>query len=967
MGYKKKTWKDREVIYADDLNNMEEGIAEANSKAAAAKTVASNAEAQAAAAKTAASNAEAQAEAAAKTAATANQLVPEFANSIAECTDTSRLYVLPDGYIYAYTSEWVNTGHAFVPADYEDRILDLEDKVANLEEENTIGQAESVEWLKEHGDINRLYVLPDGCVYGGIPTETRTDEVSTCKKNYLPLAVDSDGNTYIGTNGEKGYKTGYRVSSSGSEKEAEGYECTGFIPAVIGDTIRIKNITPITETNDPTRYCTAYFFRSDYSKLTATIYIDSLIQDEGGAYILTIPSYDNIAYVRLTLKGTNPNTIITVNEEIITKTVTTVLSSEWNVVDDDKNKIAEQALQINDINNRIKELKLLPERAESLEWLKANGDTSKAYVLPDGYIYAFTWGSSMGAAYTNVLDNTEKQLNMRWSYSNKTVSANTGHMTTGYIPVKVGDVIRVNLPLTAENFTHDYNRVHYFDADGKYVAGHVDGAPNSRFVLTAESENVTSWVVGYECATNGDDTTNAKLSGADNIASMNWIYKVSSSEITEADISGLIMTINEPIEETMIECYAWRSTGLAFIIEGQSGTQSGGTVNSTDISEKAALTRIANWKYPIHEDAPVFLLEENKPAISADEQNTTAVYAKYDALMNANPDFITKVNCGMASDGTTPIYVYHFKESEPHFASKLWSETKAALLICSGVHPTEQAGVHSLYHAMEEITTNPKLRDLRRNVHFIVMPMINPTGFTDSTYGVRNPDGIQVHYNFEVDFKYPTDSGYVAHGNRNHGGETPLSIPETQYFDALMNQYKDTLACVISCHNNDVDVNRGTGYVWCSCATHYMCNLGFRFIDKMSAAWREKYGEAFDEGVRWANEYALAKAAEGSSSLFNPSYVYEQPEWDYRVGMASISGSGGTEYKQALKYGVHGINVETCDRCMVLDRDFSKKRTSNVVTMGAETYINFFRTFMAAYDPKNKKDYAPNLPWGENK
>lgn len=32
------------------------------------------------------------------------QLVPLFANSIEECTDTSKLYVLPDGYIYAYMS-----------------------------------------------------------------------------------------------------------------------------------------------------------------------------------------------------------------------------------------------------------------------------------------------------------------------------------------------------------------------------------------------------------------------------------------------------------------------------------------------------------------------------------------------------------------------------------------------------------------------------------------------------------------------------------------------------------------------------------------------------------------------------------------------------------------------------------------------------------------------------------------------
>ena len=139
-----------------------------------------------------------------------------------------------------------------------------------------------------------------------------------------------------------------------------------------------------------------------------------------------------------------------------------------------------------------------------------------------------------------------------------------------------------------------------------------------------------------------------------------------------------------------------------------------------------------------------------------------------------------------------------------------------------------------------------------------------------------------------------------------------------------------------------------------------MCNLGFRLVDKLSAAWREKHGDVFNDGLRWANNYALAKKAEGSTTFPNAK---EQMEWDFRVGRASISGSGGTEYKQALKYGVHGINVEVCDRCMILDKDFTKTRTENVTTMGAETYINFFRTFMAIYDRKDKKDYAPSLPW----
>lgn len=38
------------------------------------------------------------------------QITPEFVNSIEECTDTSKVYVLPDGYIYAYM---LTTGDAY--------------------------------------------------------------------------------------------------------------------------------------------------------------------------------------------------------------------------------------------------------------------------------------------------------------------------------------------------------------------------------------------------------------------------------------------------------------------------------------------------------------------------------------------------------------------------------------------------------------------------------------------------------------------------------------------------------------------------------------------------------------------------------------------------------------------------------------------------------------------------------------
>lgn len=624
---------------------------------------------------------------------------------------------------------------------------------------------------------------------------------------------------------------------------------------------------------------------------------------------------------------------------------------------------------------------LKPEFAESVDWLKENGDQSKLYVLPDGFIYAYMLTEvETGPSYTNILplavnaDGTEYVgLNGEDGYktnyrlnSSKAEVAESGMCCTGFMPITPGDsgILRLkNITPTGTKGGYLYA----FDSDKS------TGRGASSSIITILNEALDSTTGVYTVVLGGD----SDMTGG----SFGQLSNAHYLRLTIGDINeNTIITWNEEIAEsggTTTE-YAWKDTGRAFvpadyedrIIAVEEVTAEHTTkiaalekaveTGGVDENEKAAYTRLKNWKYPIHEDAPVFLLETNKPAIPSTDWTTEAIYAKYDALMAANSHYITKVDCGMASDGTTPIYVYHFKEPEPHHNDNNWSETKPVILVCSGVHPTEQSGVWSMYYAMEEITNNKKLLDLRRNVHFIIMPMINPTGFTDSTYGVRNPDGIQVHYNFEVDFKYPTDSGYVAHGNRNHGGETPLSIPETQYFDALMNEYKNTLACVLSCHNNDVDTQWGAGFVWSSCATHFMCNLGFRLVDKLSAAWREKHGTAFDEGVRWANEYALAQMAAGSSIF---TACKEQAEWDFRVGRASLSSSGGTEYKQALKYGVHGINVEVCDRCMVLDKDYTQKRTENVTTMGCETYVNFFRTFMEVYDPKDKKDYAPNLPW----
>lgn len=584
-------------------------------------------------------------------------------------------------------------------------------------------------------------------------------------------------------------------------------------------------------------------------------------------------------------------------------------------------------------------------------------DQSKLYVLPDGYIYAYLANKTEGGKvpnFTNLMDDPGAYIKNGYRYSHSSAA----------FKEQASDCAIV-VPINAEPSAALILRVRGASITGAaYTSSSYFGATNETFPNTQGGNAPT-----FTTEANGDITISVKNATA---SGMKYgVFHVAAG----VDEDSLIVTLNEEITYTTTEGgveYRWASTGHAFVpadyedrivaIEGEV-TKHGKKITelekkveniNADESKEAAYARIKGWNAPVYDDAPVFLLDTPKAALNANtisSQPVAGIYAAYDALMAANPHHITREDCGLASDGATHIYAYHFKTPTTRDnQGNTEAEQKPVILACSGVHPLEQAGVYSLYNAMEEITTNPKLGDLRRNVHFVVVPMLNPTAVSDTQYHMRNPEGIQVHYNFEVEH----GSNGAVQGDQYYGGETPLSIPESQYFDALMAEYQENLACVLSCHNFGQDNARGAGYIWWSCGTTFMVNLGIRFCEKMSDAWHAKYGDAFAEGVRWANNYAVANW--GGTA---------QPDWDLRVGWANLSGSGGSEYRQAIKYGVHGVNVEVCPLCMVLDKDASAYYSSNTMTWGCETYVNFFLTYMSWYDLMRKKDYAPNLPWKE--
>lgn len=613
-------------------------------------------------------------------------------------------------------------------------------------------------------------------------------------------------------------------------------------------------------------------------------------------------------------------------------------------------KVASQQEQIEEcatteyVDNEIIELKAqgvqkTPLFANSIEECT---DTSKVYVLPDGYIYAYKKLSEMVPNFTNLLplavDTDGKPYNNGLGYkegyrvnSSKVEYEESGYCCTGYIPVKPGQTLRI------KNATHSSgsnNTVTYFKED--FSAGNA---------IIYNSTFVNSLVDGVYTLT--------LTSAADYTA----YIRISMGDINE----NTIITCDEEITYTEVSYYAWANTGRAFIpadyedrivelekeaerIDGIDERLTNVESGITNLADDEKLALIRQWDSPIYDRMPAFLLDSEKSAITSSEKTVSAVYEKYDALMEEHPDFITKTDLGLCSDGITHMYRYDFKERESRHQSGFeWSETKPKFIVVTGIH-REWNGIYAMHNALSEIATNPELAELRRNVHFIVVPVLNPYSIS-GPYAIvghaANANGVEIHRNFEVGFTV------AGEGTIHYSGATPLSEVESQYLDNILKENTDA-SYFLTCHSFDRDHTWGVGFLWGSSATKYMCNMVFRVIDKMGKAWHEKYGATWEEGIATQNASVLADSAKYPNAK-------ALEEGDYRIGHAALTNTPGCEQRQATKYGIQATNFEVCETFFVLDET---SLSAKAITHGAEAYINFFLTAMNVYDHKDKELYS---------
>lgn len=248
------------------------------------------------------------------------------------------------------------------------------------------------------------------------------------------------------------------------------------------------------------------------------------------------------------------------------------------------------------------------EFAGSLEWLRENGDTSKKYVLPDGYIYAWLYKEETGEHNAN--DGTG-WINYRpQSTWGNTKGAASGVWTSPIIYIdptscaptsdrlSESEVVISGLEKIVPAFNSSSIWVFYYKADGSQYA-----AKKGSQLQSVGKDTEISLPLGFYLKDTGTfaDSNWATIQGV-----RICIGVSTSGDITEADVENL--KVNMPFYNTTVEGYDWYSTGQQY--SNDKATQQ----NSADIAalkEEVAALKEATSKSPTNSGAKWFAIGDS--------------------------------------------------------------------------------------------------------------------------------------------------------------------------------------------------------------------------------------------------------------------------------------------------------------------------------------------------------------------
>ena len=135
-------------------------------------------------------------------------------------------------------------------------------------------------------------------------------------ENLIPLSLGLDNNLYTGDHGEKGYNSGYRISSTyGTQEQLDGGYVSGFIPVnPATETLVLRNIgTEIVNYNEAK--LVGYTSIAESGTQNGQIVLSSITPNADGSLTITpdsgwSASMTGVKYVRLTCSYIGSDSVV---------------------------------------------------------------------------------------------------------------------------------------------------------------------------------------------------------------------------------------------------------------------------------------------------------------------------------------------------------------------------------------------------------------------------------------------------------------------------------------------------------------------------------------------------------------------------------------------------------------------------------------------------------------------------------
>lgn len=191
------------------------------------------------------------------------------------------------------------------------------------------------------------------------------------------------------------------------------------------------------------------------------------------------------------------------------------------------------------------------------------------------------------------------------------------------------------------------------------------------------------------------------------------------------------------------------------------------------------------------------------------EITTSEIYALYDELLTAYPNYISMDVIGQGCDGQD-IRCYHLTPTRDTAPTNRYAPT---IVLCCGHHGWEKASAETMLLILRKMLTEWKtdklLEVLRFDVNWHIIPVINTSGWDLNSR--RNSNHIDLNRNYAEGWSYRESDTTAS----NYQGESALSESETQAVTNFLN----SITFDIGIDFHDFGTNTPTQMTWVSIQT----------------------------------------------------------------------------------------------------------------------------------------------------